>query len=111
MKKFLLITFIASAFAGSSQITITTANMPMTNDTMRVSIGNMLSLPLNYAATGTNYAWAFDSLKATNQVIRKFEPAGGINPLFFNSSYGERTADTLNLGFIKFSDIYTMYKK
>lgn len=111
MKKFLLL--VCTAFFGVSQaqITITSTNMPVAGDTCRLSIASLTSWPGNFGNTGPNYTWAMDSLKATNQIMRNFIVAGAANPLFFTSTCAERTADTLNLAIIKFSDIYTIYKK
>ncbi|HWY09852.1 MAG TPA: T9SS type A sorting domain-containing protein [Bacteroidia bacterium] len=116
MKKLLLIALVLAAALTNAQITITNANMPVTGDTARRSTGTMASLllPPNtpYTTTGANIAWSFDSLKANGQMMRKFEsPISTPYPFFFSSSYGEKTADSLNLGIITFSNIYQFYKK
>jgi hypothetical protein len=115
MKKILFSVLFLASCIGYSQIIITSANLPSTNDTFRVSTGDILTLldPNNtlYTSTGTNYSWTFDSLKATGQAMREFKSPGSTPyPFFFTSSFGEKTADTLNLGII-FTKIYNFYKK
>lgn len=118
MKKLILITLVLMAFLTSAQlpIVITSANMPLTNDTMRLSTGDLLTLldPANtpYTTTGANINWTYDSLKATGQRMREFKSPGSTPyPFFITSSYGEKTSDTLNLGIIKFSNIHNFYRK
>ncbi len=118
MKKFILSALLLTAFFAEAQlpIIITSANMPISGDTARRSTGTMASLllPPNtpYTTTGTNVAWSFDSLKASGQIMRKFQaPLSTPYPFFWSSSYGEKTADSLNLGIISFSNIYQFYKK
>ena len=116
MKKFILIALVLTSALANAQIIITNLNMPVTGDTARRSTASAFDL-LNagntpYTTTGTNVAWNFDSIKATGQVLRKFEsPFSTPYPFFFSSSYGEKTADSLNLGIITFSNIYQFYKK
>ena len=65
-----------------------------------------------YTTTGANISWTYDSLKANGQMMREFKaPLSTPYPFFFSSSYGEKTSDTLDLGIIKFSNIYSFYKK
>jgi hypothetical protein len=116
MKKALFFLLVSFVFSAEAQIIITSSNMPNANDTLRVSTGDILTLldPANtpYTTTGPNVSWTFDSLKATGQTIRKFESVGSSPYVyFFSSSYGEKTADSLNLGVIAFTNIYNYYKK
>jgi hypothetical protein len=111
MKKLLLSAFLITGLTALSQITITNTNMPSAGDTLRLSIGSIASFPLNYATGGANETWAFDSLKPTSQMMRDFKTASSINPFFFSSTCGEKTADTLDLFIAKFSNIHNIYKK
>jgi hypothetical protein len=125
MKKIILVAFIILISRAGAQISITSANMPVSGDTARVSIASLLSLMApantNYTATGANFNWIFDSLKPTNQAIRNFEPAS-MTPYFFYffpPKYGEKTADSvpnlpaIPLGTLSLTikDIYSFYRK
>lgn len=112
MKKFLLWVFLGLFSGSNAQISITSTNMPVAGDTCRLSIASLTSWPANFNNTGPNYTWAMDSLKATNQVMRNFVVPATVNLFFFSASSAEKTADTLNVfGIIKFSNVYTIYKK
>lgn len=116
MKKALLSAFVFFVVSMQAQIVITSTNMPLVNDTIRVSTGNLTTLlnPANtsYTITGANMTWQFDSLKTSGQAIRKFQvPSSTPYPFFFSSSYGEKTADSLNLFVATFTEIYNFYKK
>ena len=111
MKKILLLAFTVFCFGTNAQISITSTNMPVVGDTCRLSVGSLASWPANFGNTGPNFTWAMDSLKATNQNMRNFVSAFSVNPFFFSSTCAEKTADTLNVIIIKFSDIYSIYKK
>ena len=111
MKKILLLAFTAFCFGAKSQITITSTNMPAVGDTCRLSIASIGSWPANFATGGPNVTWPMDSLKATNQMMRNFVTAFSVNPFFFTSSSAEKTADSLNLLIVNFTNIYTIYKK
>lgn len=99
----------------SAQISITSTNMPVINDTFRVSIASLSSVG-DYTATGANYIWDFSTLDSTNQQIRKFQP-GSSTPYafyFFPPKYGEKTLDSIPIpSFSGFSikNIYSFYRK
>jgi hypothetical protein len=118
MKNSLLLIFIASVFSLKSQITITSANMPNSGDTIRYSNARLSSVG-DYTTTGTNHNWLFDSLIATSQDIRHFYPALSTPYFifFFPPKYGEKTQDTVinvtipTVGPISITDVYSFYKK
>jgi hypothetical protein len=125
MKKLILAIFVLSAFLSKSQITITSTNMPVVGDTLRVSVPNIASLThpanTNYTLTGTNYFWAFDSLNTNVQKVRKFEPSS-VTPYFFyffSPRFGEKIQDSIPnlpavpLGTITLTikDIWNFYRK
>lgn len=118
MKKCLLLLFIICTFSAKSQITITSAQMPNSGDTIRYSNANLNSVG-DYTTTGANYVWLFDSLKATSQGLRNFYPALSTPYFifFFPPKYGEKTQDTLinvnipTFGPLSITDIYSFYKK
>jgi len=113
MKKFLLLILIVVFQESRSQITITTSNVPVSGDTARMSIANITDLtdPNNtlYTSTGPNFTWNFDSLRAIDQVFRKFEPAFTYG--YFSSGYCEKTADTLNVFIASFTNVCDIFKK
>ncbi|MBK8366355.1 MAG: T9SS type A sorting domain-containing protein [Bacteroidetes bacterium] len=118
MRKHLLFIFIVSlSLSVTSQITITSANMPISGDTIRYSNARLNSVG-DYTTTGANHVWLFDSLVTTGQAIREFKP-GLTTPyfiLFGLSAYGEKTQDTVlnvnipTVGPISITDIYSFYK-
>jgi hypothetical protein len=121
MKKGLFSLLSVFIFSAQAQIIITSVNMPnataSADDTFRVSTGDILTLldPGNtpYTTTGANVTWTFANLESTGQTIRRFERPSNTNySLFsFSSSYGEKTADSLNLGVVVFTNLYNFYKK
>lgn len=125
MKKLILFIIVSIAYLGKAQISITSANMPVSGDTARVSLPNILSLThpsnTNYTLTGTNFMWTFDSLNTNRQMVRKFEPSSA-SPYFFYffyPKYGEKIQDSvpnlpaIPLGTITLTikDIWNFYKK
>ncbi len=110
MKKLLLLLLITCAFNIKSQITITSANMPSSGDTIRYSDASLASLG-DYTVTGTNYNWDFSTLSPTGQALRKFQSALSTPYVFFGSGYGEKTLDSIGFSPILFKNIYNFYKK
>ena len=111
MKKSLLfsvVTFLSIHV--TSQITITSANMPVSGDTCRYSNASLTSVG-DYTATGVNYTWDFSTLDSTSQGIRKFEAAGSTPYTFFGTGYGEKIADSIGFPPYSFKNIYNFYKK
>lgn len=112
MKKNIFL-IILVAFIGitlKSQITITSANMPSSGDTIRYSKASLTSVG-NYTATGPNHNWNFSTLDSTGQGLRKFEPASSTPYFFFGTGFGEKTADSIGFSPILFKNIYSFYKK
>jgi len=120
MKKNLLILFIGFlSISLSSQISITSANMPISGDTARYTAANLNSIG-NYTTTGFNHVWDFSTLDSTGQGIRQFLPSTS-TPYFFYflpPKYGEKTVDSVPIPAIPLAgttisikDIYSFYKK
>ncbi len=90
MKK-LSILFVLSCVSNLmlAQITITTADMPLVNDTFRLSETNNIQ-GLDPVLTGTNYSWDFSTLISTTQRVDTFFSVGS-TPLtyqfFFNNFF------------------------
>ena len=73
MKKTLLLTFICFLFAGHSQISLTSINVPQTNDTLRVSDA-VIDGSMDFIATGANYNWDFSNLQFNGQKLNEYQP-------------------------------------
>jgi hypothetical protein len=120
MNKNLLILFIGFlSISLSSQISITSANMPISGDTARYTAANLNSIG-NYTTTGFNHVWDFSTLDSIGQGIREFLPSTS-TPYFFyflSPKYGEKTVDSIPIPAIPLAgttisikDIYSFYKK
>jgi hypothetical protein len=120
MKKNLLILFISFlSLSLSSQIIITTVNMPISGDTARYSVASLASVG-DYTTTGSAHNWSFSSLDSTGQGIRKFLPSTSTPYFFyfFPPKYGEKSVDSVPIPpiplagtTISIKDIYSFYKK
>jgi hypothetical protein len=112
MKRILLFLFAADFLQVSAQITITSASMPVSGDTIRYSNTNPNSI--NTALTGANYYWNFDSLQSLNQGRYDYLKAS-LTPYSFYflgvGQYGLKTADSIGAGTFKFYEVYQFYKK
>lgn len=118
MQKNFLFLFVLFTMTIKSQITITSAQMPVSGDTIRYSNARLSSVG-DYTTTGTNYNWHFDTLKPTSQDLRNFYPALSTPYFifFFPPKYGEKTQDTVinvnipTVGPITITDVYSFYRK
>lgn len=113
MKKLFLLLVSCFTFCnGYSQITITNADMPNTDDTIRYSITSDIN---DYTLTDTAYNWDFSSLTPTGQDLYKFKSALAINPAYVLSfgffAFGVKLADSIGGGPIMFRNVYNFYKK
>lgn len=111
MKKNLLLFFVSClSIPLTSQITITSVNMPVSGDTCRYSNASLSSVG-DYTTTGSNTNWDFSALDSTGQGIRKFEAAfATAYPYFGSTGYGEKIADSIGGGPFTFKNIYNFYK-
>lgn len=116
MKKYLLIISNLLCVAGISQITITQADMPNVNDTLRISYALDIVDPV---PTGANYTWDFSFLNPAAQWVEKFDDPSTFPGFFswlfgsWNTSYGnvQYTPDSIPFLGIKPDDAYNFYKK
>jgi PKD repeat protein len=108
MKKILFGLSVFFTFNSYSQISITSANMPVSGDTLRFSTALLdTSVLLNYQNNGANQIWNFDSLRVISQGVQRFisssqtpynsVPTNRIGLLF---------ADTISLGGSSVNDVY-----
>ena len=120
MTKILLFLFVICInILATSQIQITSVNMPVSGDTIRYSNATLSSVG-DYTTTGANHNWDFSSLDSTGQGIRKFEPSSATPYFFyfFPPKYGEQTVDSVPIPAIPLAgttisikDIYSFYRK
>ena len=98
-------------FQSKAQITITSANMPSVNDTIRYS--SVLTYSgFNENATGANYHWDFSDLGVDTQGIDEYKSALQ-TPYIFNffGAMGLKIADSLGQGDFKMTNIYSFFQK
>ena len=109
-----LLTFLLNFVTVSlfAQITITNTSMSGSSDTIRYSNGSPAGV--NYDTTGTGMTWDFSTLTATTQDLYEYKPSAQINiaySAFFGfSSYGLKTADSLNLVIATLKNLYDFYQ-
>ena len=120
MKKIFTPLFAFIAIASSAQITITKADMPVANDTFRLSTANPVGIP-DPTLTGANYTWDYSSLIPTIQNKDTFFAVSAtpfLYQLYFNNSflypnYKAQVAhkgDNVNFVVVTLSDVYDYYK-
>ncbi len=113
MKKSLLFTVVTFlSIQLTSQIVITSTNMPVIGDTARYSVASLSSVG-DYTATGASYNWDFSTLDSTGQGIRKFVPSSATpySFYFFAPKYGEKIRDSVPVPGFSIKNIYSFYKK
>lgn len=105
---------LLSSLAGlRAQITITQADMPVVNDTIRISVATPLANSLNFSQTGANTNWNFSTLQAGSQEVVKYvsslsTPYG----FYFLNTYGNKIADSLGgFGSFSFKNVYNFYRR
>ncbi len=110
---FFIALVISSANYAQSPISLTSANFPANNDTLRYSVAQ-LTTAINYTQTGTNFNWNYSTLVPVRQGVRSYK-LGLLTPYAFfflsPSEYGEKIADTLGAGPLTITNYYNFYKK
>lgn len=64
---------ISFSFLGFSQISITSTNVPQTDDTLRVSDA-VIDNAMDFISTGTDYNWDFSNLQFNGQKLNEYQP-------------------------------------
>lgn len=114
-KRYLLVSLwlLVGIYQAIAQITITSADMPSANDTLRYSNANPVpGLPI--ALSGPNQVWDFSSLVATNQDVESYRSSLQTPYAFFFlglNKYGRKIADSLGVGAFMFKDVYNFFRK
>lgn len=97
-----------------AQITITSADMPVSGDTLRYCNANPNSGSYDFTLTSANHTWDFSNLNCTSQGVAAYKNASStpysFYPAFFGK-YGTKIADTLGFGTFKFTNIWDFYGK
>ncbi len=115
MKKLwtLMLLLISTSTGLKAQITITQTDMPVVNDTIRMSIATPLANSLNYNQTGANFNWDFSTLQPNAQEVVKYvssfsTPYG----FYFLNTYGNKISDSLGgFGAFTFKNVYNFYRR
>lgn len=102
MKKLLTAVLLLIVSQNSNaQITITSADMPNTGDTLRVSEASILT-PVDLTLTGANYLWDFSSLSPVAQDVDTFITVSSTPTLlaiyFVNLSFNTNRASIASIG-------------
>lgn len=114
-----LLLFVASLIyiSSNAQITITSADMPVVNDTLRYSFAN--GSAINVADSGANKTWNYGGLVALTQAVDTYKTAASVNASYAvtipSGSYGYKVGDSLpglsSFGLpVTISDIYTFFE-
>ncbi len=104
--------FSGASFFAQTPITLTSANMPSSGDTIRYS--NAFPNSVDYVPTGTNFFWNYDTLIARSQDRYDYKAAFNTPYAFYfigATKYGIKTADTIGAGTFTFTDVYNFFNK
>jgi len=114
MQKTITLLLSIAFFSLQAQITITSADMPSVNDTVRYSNSFLDSIARTiYQTGGANTTWDFSTLRPIRQQVKSYKRAintpYGFFFLGFNR-YGVKELDSLGFGNFKFEDVYLYFK-
>ncbi len=93
-----VIATVAMSQAATAQITITSGDMPVANDTPRHTMVNPTTATLNLGTTGPNTTWDYSTLVPVSQTIDTYRTASSVGYTISGNPTGFKIADTLNLG-------------
>jgi hypothetical protein len=110
---FLLLLFTGFIFSATAQISIDDSDMPLENDTIRVSTGLNPDF-IDYTETGADYTWDFSQMVPVSQRVDTFLSPWSmplIYKLFFGltSNLAVRGAENVPLPGFPFTDIFNFY--
>ena len=95
-----------------AQISITSSDMPSSDDTIRYT--NINPISVDATITGPNYNWVFDTVASISQGVYNSENALQTPYAFYFlglNKYGLKTNDTIGVGAFSFTNVYSFYKK
>jgi hypothetical protein len=100
------------ALSDHAQVVILKTDLPSVGDQEIYSNASPLGIRFDPNATGANQNWDYTGLSPQSQGVYDFVTSLQTPYLaYFFNTIGIKTQDTLNLGLVKFSDIYDFYKK
>lgn len=120
MKRLLYLSLsLFTSTAALAQITITAADMPVSGDTLRYSIGDISTFSFNVADSGVSKAWDYTAITRLAQGVDTFKSAFSVNPTYAltisPSAYGYKIADSFpglkTILSISFNNLYTFFNK
>jgi len=101
----------------AAQITITSADMPVSGDSLRYTIVSPLGTTIDLADTGTARSWTFD-FTPTAQAVDNYRSALSVSPfyaLISLSAYGYKVADSIpglsGVLPVSITEIYNFFEK
>ncbi len=119
MKQFFTLLFLVIGLQGRSQITVTTTDMPISGDTIRLSTASPLST-VDLTQTGANFTWDFTALVPDSQVVDTFlavSSTGAIYSIYFSAFLGNpansahRGPDLSLIPGLPLTNAYVFYNK
>jgi hypothetical protein len=84
--KSILLCLLGFAGMAQSQITLTSADVPAANDTLRIS-NAVIDPQMDFLSTGANYPWNFSDLQSADQQLNDYNPISNAQFLI-QLSYG-----------------------
>jgi len=116
MKQVLLFLGCFSVLQAGAQITITSSDMPVVDDTLRYS--NTLATDIDVTATGADMAWDFSTLTPLSQGLDHYQSAADVNILYAvtisPTAYGYKVSDSIpfaSLAGISANNVYNFFNK
>lgn len=116
MRNLIILGIVFLSISSKGQITITSADMALANDTFRLSTAANAQL-FDFELTDTNYLWDFTGLMASSQRLEDYVPISG-TPSIYNLVFMYPTVATIaakrpNTQFatITITDGFNFYKK
>ena len=117
MKRILFLLFIVLAAPSSfAQITITSADMPVSGDTLRYSSAPILGATINLGDSGASFIWDYSTLTPMSQTVDTYKTATAVNLLYALTvpltAYGYKVADSLPGGIpgVSIRQLYTFFE-
>ena len=93
-----------------AQPTISNSSMPKSGDTLRYSNASATALPTGWQTGGSAQTWDFSKLTSTGQGLYEYLSSSKTPYAFyFFNQIGQKTADTISLGVITLTNVYSFY--
>ncbi len=93
-----------------AQPTISNTSMPKSGDTLRYSNASSTALPSGWQTGGSAQSWDFSKLTSTSQGLFEYLSSSKTPYAFyFFNQIGQKTADTISLGVITLTNVYSFY--